>query len=151
MISNALWLFMAGPLALLSLALVPNATANAAPRRLANLARGLSLATLGSALVALVAVLLDGTLQTPAALPGLGLWIDPLSAVMFVLVSFVGTIVASYSRNYLGGDAAQGRFTRLLAMTLGAVLTLIIAGNMVQFLAAWVVSCTFHGNSLLIS
>jgi NAD(P)H-quinone oxidoreductase subunit 5 len=140
MISNALWLFMAGPLALISLAALPNGTANRSPLRIAGLVRGLSLATLGSAIVALAAVLLDGPMHTPTDVPGLGLWLDPLSAIMFVLVSFVGTIVASYSRNYLAGDAGQGRFTRLLGITLGAVLTLIIAGNMVQFLAAWVLT-----------
>ncbi|WP_310498880.1 NADH-quinone oxidoreductase subunit L [Sandarakinorhabdus sp.] len=138
MITNLLWLVLAGPLALIALVLVPNARANAGARRFADLARNIALATMGSALMVLCLVLTKGAAHTPALVPGLGLWLDTLSAVMFLLVSFVGTIVVNYSRNYMDGDADHGRFTRLLALTLGSVLTLIISGNLVQFIAAWV-------------
>ncbi len=65
-------------------------------------------------------------------------YIDALSAIMLLLVSFVGAAVVRYSRNYLDGDAGQERFFRWLCLTLAAVLVLIVSGNLVTFLAAWV-------------
>ncbi|MGB5286034.1 MAG: hypothetical protein WBN29_16100, partial [Polyangiales bacterium] len=62
------------------------------------------------------------------------------SAVIAVLVAFVGMIVIDYSRNYLDGDPSQGRFFKWLCLTLAAVLTLTISGNILQFTLAWVAS-----------
>ena len=69
---------------------------------------------------------------------GAMVYIDALSAIMLTLVSFVGVIVVRYSRNYLDGDPQQVRFFRLLCLTLAAVLTLIVSGNLVLFAAAWI-------------
>jgi NAD(P)H-quinone oxidoreductase subunit 5 len=69
---------------------------------------------------------------------GLTIYYDAFSAVMAVLVSFVGVIVIGYSRTYLDGDPGQGRFVRWLCLTLAAVLTLILSGNLLQFTLAWV-------------
>jgi NAD(P)H-quinone oxidoreductase subunit 5 len=69
---------------------------------------------------------------------GLSLQLDALSAIMLVLVSFVGCIVVRYSRNYLDGDAGHARFTRWLLLTLASVLTLIAAGNLLLLILAWI-------------
>ena len=139
MTTDLLWLILAGPLALIGFGLTGfgASEAPAAPRRLATAARTLALGTFATALVAAALVMGAGSLTTPA-LPGIGLWLDGLSATMFVLVSFVGSIVVAYSRNYLAGDPGQARFVRSLAFTLGAVLVLIVAGNLLLFFAAWV-------------
>lgn len=63
---------------------------------------------------------------------------DTLSAVMLLLVAFLGAVVLRYSVNYLAGDPRQGRFTKWLAVTIGSVLLLIIAGNLLLFTVAWV-------------
>ena len=55
---------------------------------------------------------------------GVSVYYDALSAVMALLVSFVGAIVIGYSRNYLDGDPGQARFVKWLCLTLAAVLTL---------------------------
>ena len=68
----------------------------------------------------------------------LGTQVDALSATMLVLVSFVGAIVARYSRRYLDGNARQAHFTRWLLFTLAAVLTLVVAGNLVLLALAWI-------------
>ncbi|MEY2884265.1 MAG: hypothetical protein RL490_1989 [Pseudomonadota bacterium] len=136
MIAPLLWLVLAGPLALALIGLLPSATANAAPKRYAGLARLAALGTLVSAVVMAIVLARFGPLHTPV-LPGLGLWFDTLTAVMFLLVSFVGTIVVSYSRNYMDGDADHGRFTKWLSFTLAAVLLLILSGNLVLFGLAW--------------
>jgi NAD(P)H-quinone oxidoreductase subunit 5 len=69
---------------------------------------------------------------------GFTVYYDALSAVMTLLVAFVGVIVIDYSRNYLDGDPEQGRFIKWLCLTLAAVLTLMISGNLLQFTLAWV-------------
>ena len=148
MISPFLWLLLAGPLVLLLIGLVPAARANAVPGRMATRARAAALATFASAVGMAVHTALAGPVHTPA-LPGVGLWFDALTAVMFLLVSFVGAVVVHYSRNYLAGDADHGRFTKWMAFTLASVLTLIISGNLVQFAVAWVAT-SFGLNQLLV-
>ena len=68
----------------------------------------------------------------------MGLYLDALSATMFVLVSLIGGVVVTYSRNYLDGDPGHGRFMSRLTLTLAAVLVVIISGNLVQFAVAWI-------------
>ncbi len=128
-----MWLMLAGPAALLALALLPASD----PKRLASLARGGALLSFTSALIGALLVTLSGPLATPA-LPGVGILFDALTAVMFLLVSFVGSIVIHFSRNYMAGDPGHARFTRLLGLTLASVLLLILSGNMAMFLMAWV-------------
>ncbi|MBC7520419.1 MAG: NADH-quinone oxidoreductase subunit L [Sandarakinorhabdus sp.] len=132
-----LWLALAGPLALLTLGLVPSTTANAAPAMMARWSRLAAIAALAGAVCVAAAVALAGPLHTAPQPIGFGLWADRLTAVMFVLVAFIGTIVVSYSRNYMDGDANHGRFTKWLCFTLASVLILIVSGNMVQFALAW--------------
>jgi NAD(P)H-quinone oxidoreductase subunit 5 len=125
-----LWLVLAGPAAL---ALLP---AND-PRRLAGLARGGALLSCASAAIAGLLLAFGGPMLTPAV-PGLSIHYDALTVVMFLLVSFVGSIVVHFSRNYMAGDPGHARFTRLLSVTLASVLLLILSGNMAMFLVAWV-------------
>lgn len=132
-ITPLMWLVLAGPAALLALAALPVAN----PKRLAGLARGGALIGLITAAIAAVLVAMGGPLSTPA-LPGVAILFDALTAVMFFLVTFVGTIVVHYSRNYMAGDPGHARFTRLLSLTLASVLLLILSGTMPMFLAAWV-------------
>ncbi len=66
--------------------------------------------------------------------------VNGLTLLMLVLVALVGMIVVRYSYTYLDGDAHEGRFHRWLALTLGAFLMLISAGNMWGFLIVWTVT-----------
>lgn len=108
------------------------------------MARLAVLATCGSlavAAAAAAAVALNGPMATGligVRGVGLGLYCDALTAVMLTLVSFVGAVVIAYSRNYLVGDPGQGRFMKWLCLTLAAVLTLILSGNLLQFALAWI-------------
>ncbi len=138
MIASQLWLVLAGPLALAALGFVPASLADDAPRRMAGLARAAAAVSLVSALVMAGVVASVGALRTASPPLGFGLWFDTLTAVMFLLVSFIGTIVVVYSRNYMDGDPGHGRFTKWLAFTLAAVLIVILSGNLVQFVAAWI-------------
>ena len=68
---------------------------------------------------------------------GLSVRLDAVSAVMLVLVSFIGWIVLRYSRTYMDGDARQGAFTGWMSATLATVLLLVMSGNLLQLFAAW--------------
>ena len=100
--------------------------------------------TLSSVLIALasVAVLIGSGPQTSALLGsqgfGLSIRLDVVSAVMLLLVSFIGWIVVRYARVYLDGEARAGAFMAWLCTTLAMVLLLVIAGNLTQLVFAWV-------------
>ena len=64
--------------------------------------------------------------------------LDAVSSVMVVLVSFLGTVVLRFSRHYLAGDPAQAKFFSWMSLTLASVLTLVLSGNLLVLLAAWV-------------
>jgi NAD(P)H-quinone oxidoreductase subunit 5 len=69
---------------------------------------------------------------------GFSVYVDALSAMLLLLVSFIGVVVLRYSRNYLDGDPGQSRFFKWLSLTLAAVLTLIVSGNLALLIAAWI-------------
>lgn len=68
---------------------------------------------------------------------GLSVRLDAVTAVMLVLVSFVGWIVLRYSKTYMDGEDRQGAFTGWMSATLAAVLLLVMSGNLFQLFAAW--------------
>jgi NAD(P)H-quinone oxidoreductase subunit 5 len=68
----------------------------------------------------------------------LALLIDPLSALMLMLVSFLGIVVTRYAINYLEGDPGQARFSGWLVLTLISVMTLVTSSNLLMFTAAWI-------------
>jgi NAD(P)H-quinone oxidoreductase subunit 5 len=135
------WLVLSGPLALVAAASMSSGAANAAPRDMARRTFVAACAALAVALAAALHVILAGPL-TSATLGwrgiGIGVHVDGLSAVMFLLVSFIGVVVLRYSRNYLDGDPRHGEFMKWLALTLAAVLALIVSGNLAQFILAWI-------------
>ena len=66
-----------------------------------------------------------------------GLFLDPLSAVVLVLVSFLLVVVLQFSRRYMAGDGRQTEFVRWLCLTGGSVLMIVVSGNLLQFALAW--------------
>jgi NAD(P)H-quinone oxidoreductase subunit 5 len=141
MLSSLSWLIALGPLALAAVGLTLSATANRSPHVMTRLAMAASLGAVVVAMVAAATLFTLGTTRTGTvgvAGVGLGFYLDSLTAIMFVLVAFVGAIVIRYSRHYLDGDPNQGRFIKWLCLTLAAVLLLIISGNLFQFALAWI-------------
>jgi NAD(P)H-quinone oxidoreductase subunit 5 len=141
MVSPLLWLIAFGPLALAVIGLLPDATANKRPKTMVRLAIAAACIALCLAVVAAIAVVRHGAVGTGtlgAHGIGFALYFDPLSAIMFCLVSFVGVVVVIYSRHYLDGDAGHGRFMKWLCLTLAAVLLLIVSGNLLQLALAWI-------------
>ena len=110
-------------------------------RTTADLAVQSATIALGAAVAAAVGLLITGpassaTLGTHGL--GLSLRLDALSATMLLLVAFVGWAVVRYARPYLDGDFGHARFLHALAATLAAVLTMIVAGNLVLLTLAWI-------------
>lgn len=85
-----------------------------------------------SAIVAAVAVISGGQLGTSL------FKLDVVSSVMILLVTFLGTVVLRFSRHYLAGDRAQALFFSWMSLTLASVLTVVLSGNLLILLTAWV-------------
>ena len=134
------------PTVLALIGLIPSSSADRRPRLMLRLAQAATRVAVVAALVSAIAYFF-ADVRAPvrgvvfgASEIGVTVYYDALSAVIALLVAFVGAIVIDYSRNYLDGDPAQGRFIRWLCLTLAAVLTLTISGNLLQFTLAWVAS-----------
>lgn len=80
---------------------------------------------------------------------GLSVRLDAVSAVMLVLVSFIGWIVLRYSRTYMDGEAQQGAFTSKMSATLATVLLLVMSGNLIQLFVAWTATSLLLNQLLL--
>ena len=74
------------------------------------------------------------------SLKGLGfsLRVDPLSVLMYSMISIIALVVIRYSKNYLEGDTRQGLFFYRLAVTIAFVQLLVLSGNLVTVFIAWV-------------
>lgn len=65
------------------------------------------------------------------------LYVDILSIIMICLVSFVGSIVYFFSRNYMKGDAFYIIFSYNIFMLLFSVMLMTITDNLLLFLVEW--------------
>ncbi len=94
--------------------------------------------------------ILRGELAAPAAheltLPwlaagslrvGLGVLVNPLSALMLVVVTAVSLLVQIYSLGYMRGDGGLARFFSYLSLFTFAMLLLVCADNFVLLYMAW--------------
>jgi NAD(P)H-quinone oxidoreductase subunit 5 len=129
-----------GPAALAAAALWPWQSTRQAADRIGAAAETCSLIALGAVFVTLLAGTpwLASITTTSAATGLVGVMFDALSATVLLLVCFVGWVVVRYSRRYLDGDPGQVRFFRWLCATLAAVLTLVMADNLVMLTGAWI-------------
>lgn len=68
---------------------------------------------------------------------GMGVLIDPLAAVMLIVVSFVSMVVQIYSIGYMHDDPLYPRFFAYLSLFSAAMLGLVVANNFVQLYVCW--------------
>ncbi|RVT87158.1 oxidoreductase [Rhodobacteraceae bacterium CCMM004] len=140
------------PLALLAAAALAVRSPGLRPAPLPKIAEGLAVAALAVAAIATLALISEGAATSALfGAGGLGLSsrLDAVSAVMLLLVSFVGWVALRYSATYLDGDPRQGAFTGWLCATLAAVMLLVTAGNLVQLVLAWIGTSVFLHRLLL--
>jgi NADH-quinone oxidoreductase subunit L len=67
----------------------------------------------------------------------LGWVLDPLSAIMLVMVSFVGLLIFIYSTGYMEHDENFTRFFCFLSLFAGAMLGVVIANSILLLFMCW--------------
>jgi len=130
------------PLALIVAAIVAYRQPGARPALALHVANAATLFALVISVLSTAHLALGGASATSALIGtsglGLSIRVDAVSMTMLVLVAFVGWIVTRYSATYLDGETRQGAFTGWISAALAAVMLLVLSGNLVQLVAAWV-------------
>jgi NAD(P)H-quinone oxidoreductase subunit 5 len=111
------------------------------PPTAARLIEALVFAGLVMALGAAALLVIDGPATSPLiGRNGIGVSVrlDAVSAVMLLLVAFVGWIVVRFSRTYMDGEPGNGRFMGWLCLTAASALLLVVAGNVALLVFAWI-------------
>ncbi|MEN9916568.1 MAG: NADH-quinone oxidoreductase chain [Pseudomonadota bacterium] len=67
----------------------------------------------------------------------IGFLIDPLTVVMFLIVTFISLIVHIYSVTYMAGDPGYKRFFSYMSAFTFAMLMLVSANNFLQLFFGW--------------
>jgi NADH-quinone oxidoreductase subunit L len=68
---------------------------------------------------------------------GLQLLVDPLSAVMMLIVSGVGGLIVLYSIGYMDGDEEERRYFAYISFFVFSMLLLVEGGNLLLLLVGW--------------
>jgi NADH-quinone oxidoreductase subunit L len=68
---------------------------------------------------------------------GFGLNADALSAMMAVMVTFIGTLIAIYSVGYMHGDEGYARFFAEVSLFIFSMTTLVLADNFGLLYLGW--------------
>ncbi|MGD0801610.1 MAG: proton-conducting transporter membrane subunit, partial [Terracidiphilus sp.] len=76
-------------------------------------------------------------IQVGAANVDLGWVLDPLSAVMLVMVCFVGLLIFIYSIGYMKHDENFTRFFCFMSLFAGAMLGVVIANSLLLLFMCW--------------
>jgi len=66
-----------------------------------------------------------------------GLFMDPLAAVMVLLVSGLGALIHIYAAAYMGDDPAQPRFFAFLNLFVAAMLLLVLGDGLLPLFFGW--------------
>lgn len=67
----------------------------------------------------------------------MGVLVDPLTTIMLVMVPLACTMIFIYSIGYMAHDPRQSRFFSLIALFAGAMLTLVVADNLLLLFVGW--------------
>ncbi|MEZ4670463.1 MAG: NADH-quinone oxidoreductase subunit L [Anaerolineae bacterium] len=76
-------------------------------------------------------------LATGASALRMGVLVDPLTTVMLIMVPLACTCIFIYSIGYMAHDARQSRFFALISLFAGAMLTLVVADNLLLLFVGW--------------
>ena len=67
----------------------------------------------------------------------IGFLLDPLSAVMLFIVTFVGFLIHVYSAGYMGHEAGYRRYFAYLNLFMAAMLMLVLGNNYLVMFIGW--------------
>ena len=66
-----------------------------------------------------------------------GVFIDPLSVLFAVLISFFGLIISIYSLGYMKGEEGLTRYYFFLLLFIGSMIGLVLSDNFLQLFIFW--------------
>ena len=69
--------------------------------------------------------------------PAVALYLDPLSVVMVLVVTWVGFLILLYSTYFMAGDDGFGRFFAYMDLFVGFMLILVLADNFLLLYLGW--------------
>src|ERR1051325_8502766 len=69
--------------------------------------------------------------------PDMAFWVDPLSAVMILVVTGIGGLIHIYATGYMHDDKAFWRFFAYLNLFMAAMLTLVMGDNLLLMFVGW--------------
>ncbi|MBE0688502.1 MAG: NADH-quinone oxidoreductase subunit L, partial [Anaerolineae bacterium] len=67
----------------------------------------------------------------------MGVLVDPLTAIMLIMVPIACLCIFIYSIGYMAHDPRQARFFSMIALFAGAMLTLVVADNLLLMFVGW--------------
>jgi len=76
-------------------------------------------------------------LSTGTTTFSMGVLVDPLTAIMLIMVPIACLCIFIYSIGYMAHDPRQARFFSLIALFAGAMLTLVVADNLLLLFVGW--------------
>ncbi len=76
-------------------------------------------------------------LQVGGATVEMGLLVDPLTAVMLVVVTGVSLLIQVYSLGYMQGDPSFSRYYAYMSLFTASMLGLVLASNIIQLYVFW--------------
>ena len=69
--------------------------------------------------------------------PEFGLYLDPVSLLMLLVVTFVGFLIHLYSTEYMRGDEGYARFFAYMNLFVGSMLLLVLGSNLLVLYMGW--------------
>jgi NADH-quinone oxidoreductase subunit L len=74
---------------------------------------------------------------TPTLTANLGIYLDPISVMMLIVITGISLLVNIYSMGYMKGDPSFNRFFALLALFSFSMLGLVVSSNILQMFVFW--------------
>ena len=69
--------------------------------------------------------------------PEFGLYLDPVSLLMLLVVTFVGFLIHLYSTEYMRGDEGYARFFAYMNLFVASMLLLVLGSNLLVLYLGW--------------
>ena len=76
-------------------------------------------------------------LEVSGLQPGIAFHLDPLALVMITVITAVGFLIHLYAVTYMGEEEGYGRFFAYMNLFVGAMLTLVLADNLLLLYLGW--------------
>ncbi|WDI41497.1 proton-conducting transporter transmembrane domain-containing protein [Bremerella sp. P1] len=143
---DAAVLLLVVPLCLVLAMVIPTSWANRHPLEIRRFAQVAVIAAGGfyfvGSLMLLQREIITGSISFSSAsdLWMFAIFFDPLSAMMSLLIAYVAWIITRFSIKYLNGDSNEGRYYKWLLVCLGAILGLVVSGNLIQLFGFWILT-----------